>query len=168
MRPEESGMSHPCTHMGLQNQASSCFWANWGFDKNHIFASWPEYPKIKCLLPAWKQVITHQKWINWSLRKGLKTALWIWVMFSSGSWEPSVLGTLLTSHAQAEQHWNSLHTEESARGTQGPRPNLNLRSWFLKLENKMTWEEPSKWNPKWILWFWRQRMWSWEYSSTEL
>ena len=27
-------------------------------DKNHITASWTEYPKFRCLSPAWKQVIT--------------------------------------------------------------------------------------------------------------
>ena len=26
-------------------------------DKNHIIASWTEYPKFRCLSPAWKQVI---------------------------------------------------------------------------------------------------------------
>lgn len=42
--------------------------------------------------------------------------LLVWGMLFSGDWEPSLLGTSLMSHTQAEQNWKRFNREESGRG----------------------------------------------------
>lgn len=176
MRTRDPSWSHPCTHGGLRIGPQVASEQTGGSDKNHSFASWPEYPKIKCLLPTQKQVITPRMWINRSLRRGLRNStvfLSVWGMLSSGGGELNLWGTSLMSHARAGHNWKRLNREKSGVCRDLILISISEFSSFQpKLENKMTREEPSQRNLPEILrlniMLLKTGMWGWEYSSAGL